>query len=804
MSILDVGNDDGLTYYTTSLNDGELAHEYIQRRGPLPVVTSLAIVHQILRDLLNLEAHQHWVCHMDLESALMTMQNDTFLQLRVYDYELAGTAAKTIKQGCACLVRDCCRLLFLLITGKTYENERLEDFTAIVELPISLRVILKSVLTSSADHSTSTKTLHDEVREAICLQVTLSQARNLHRLLVVDSTAIPRSHLQDLLLEKIPVETVIGPAFQVENNEQTRCYPFAIPATCVATDKPVTLHLLPPSRLLDQTCIASQQPQLWRHDPEKQTHLVPMLGLWDGPDWRFLSELREPGFPLSRLMVDRVSLNPIEVTMVLRQVSAGIKQAAECGAEQVKLDPVNILLCVGYDGPVLSRDLERLLQKRLDAWPKFVVKLRLHQTMQELCEQRLVDTGTLESDEQEINALSARNSQNRSFLCLAAYLLTGEGHIRNISQFPAGLTQQAAGYLRECLDLVLAEAKLPDPDEFIIRFDLLMTETNSVSDTRLIDVTVCAELGESAGFVSDFEEDLIAMDASSDPAKGELRYPINPNLIPQEIDLNTTPNKSSSLPWLALMSAVMVVLGTGIWLIWGESSTASAQAIVKQPTVAPEGSTHTDTALMEAPPPSPRVVQPPEQPVVLVAKASPQLPKAIQPPEQQVGLGAHAIIATLSQPAEPLLSDQPSVSLLAETPPPTSEIVANSPASKTIVEQPAATEPIIIRRAITTPPQEAKLHLGIPVGKHSVAKIPLIAPQEELQTPAPAAVATEHQTASSEPVHEPTSSNPITIRHAIVISPEEIEQFLKQQAAQKMGASTSSLPPTSIPSVVPR
>ena len=54
MSILDVGNDDGLTYYTSSLNDGELAHEYIQRRGPLPVVTSLAIVHQLLRDLLNL------------------------------------------------------------------------------------------------------------------------------------------------------------------------------------------------------------------------------------------------------------------------------------------------------------------------------------------------------------------------------------------------------------------------------------------------------------------------------------------------------------------------------------------------------------------------------------------------------------------------------------------------------------------------------------------------------------------------------------------------------------------------------
>ncbi|MCV5870182.1 hypothetical protein OFN61_33530, partial [Escherichia coli] len=55
MRILEVGEDQGMVYYTSNLNDGEFVEDYVRRRGAVAPATALALVYQLLDDLLQLQ-----------------------------------------------------------------------------------------------------------------------------------------------------------------------------------------------------------------------------------------------------------------------------------------------------------------------------------------------------------------------------------------------------------------------------------------------------------------------------------------------------------------------------------------------------------------------------------------------------------------------------------------------------------------------------------------------------------------------------------------------------------------------------
>jgi hypothetical protein len=48
--------------------------------------------------------------------------------------------------------------------------------------------------------------------------------------------------------------------------------------------------------------------QMWRFNPERHPNILRSLSLWESPEWTFLTEEREPGFTLSRLMAERITL----------------------------------------------------------------------------------------------------------------------------------------------------------------------------------------------------------------------------------------------------------------------------------------------------------------------------------------------------------------------------------------------------------------------------------------------------------------------------------------------------------------
>jgi len=734
MRILEVGEDQGLVYFTSNLNDGEFVEAYAKRRGAVAPATALALVYQLLDDLLQLKGYQRLVSRMHLDRVLVTTLEDTFLQLRVFDYGLSQLDAGTEAQSGVRLVVEACRLIFLLLTGQSYNGENPDRFPALTQLPMSLRTAVRAALSDPANAPASIEKLRDDVREAFSALSSNIKARNFRKHLVVNASLLPQSQLQELLLENVPVETILGTRFRVEDADHTRRYPFSIPAINTKADQSVTVHLLPPSRIVEKSRYEAVPLQMWRFNPERHPNILRSLSVWESPDWTFLTEEREPGFALSRLMAERITLNPAEVIVLMRQIRAGLDQAVECGVQRVDLHPSNILLRVGKNGPLLARELERLMQKRLDAWPSFVVKLRPHMTMRSLYEPLLVDMDIIEGQLNE-DHLQDRDFRYRSFVALAVYLLTGERQSGGTPQFPETVPEAAAAYARECMELTRRAGKTPSPAEFIDKFDSLLSAPTVDLATRLRGNVVAIEEMESAGSVSDFADDWNTNSSEQDDLARDEISPIKRGI--KTHDFNPLLDQKRGMPWGALAAAAAVILGVGAWMFIGSNSEVK-----------------------------------PEVAVVSSSAQGPSNSKVKPPQVDEKKTAVKEPVATVAQNktvSDQTAAPQPQKSPIAITPPKFSPAVA-----------------VAVQNPLSQQSSASPVAPGTEVGKPTMAKsVDVLAVNA---TPSPAAVDPKAVTPTTlNPVVKQSDPDPITIRRAIVPSKEEIDRMKQGHVENRTG-----------------
>lgn len=555
MRVLEVGEDRGLVFYTSNLNDGEYVQDYVSRRGALSPPTAFALLYQLIEDVLLLKVrHARLISGICLNQLLVSTLEDTFLQLKVVDYGFSSADATSTHAPR--LVAQICDVMFLLLTGQVHRGESPDRFPALTQLPTNLRTTMRTALVDPQNAPSSLEKLRDEIREAFTALTTSSQGRNLRKHLVVIGPLQPHSHLQDLLLENIPVQTIFGNRFKVEDTENGRRYPFSIPAVNAKSDQLITVHMLPPSRIVEKSMYEAVPLQIWRFNPARHPNILRSLSLWESPEWTFLTEEREPGFTLSRLMAERVALNPNELLVLMRQVRSALEQAVECGVPRVDLHPSNILLRVGKSGSSATREAERLMQKRLDAWPPFMIKIRPHMTMRSLYEPLLVDFDTNISESEE--HLRDRDFRHRSFVVLATYLLAGERQMGGDLQLGESVPEATALFVREAWEQAQTEGRTMSPMEFMDRFEATLSAPMIDLATRLRGEAVAVEQMESAGAVSDFDNEW------STSYHEQLGKEVPPQSKPAEF--RTFNRHKHAQQWMTYASAATVILSFGFWL----------------------------------------------------------------------------------------------------------------------------------------------------------------------------------------------------------------------------------------------
>lgn len=800
MRILDVGEDQGLVYYTSNLNDGEFISDYILRRGPLQPSIVFTLVFQLLDDLLQLRGYRRVITQMRLDRVVMTTLEDTFLQLRIYDYGLSSNEEEN--QDSSRQVIEICELMFLMLTGKKFAGDSPDRYPSLTSLPMSLRTTMRAALTDPANCPISIDRLRDDVREAIGALVSNIQARNPRKQLVVIAALQPRSQLQDMLLENVPVETILGNRFRVEGEEDNRRHPFSIPCFNVKNDQPVTVHLLPPSRIVDKTQYEAVPLQMWRFNADKHPNILRSLSLWESPDWTFLTEEREPGFALSRLLAERISLNPQEVSVLLRQVQSGLEQAVECGVQRLDLHPSNIMLRVGKGGALVNRELDRLMQKRLDAWPPFQVKLRAHLTMRNLYEPPLVDKP--EHGEHGEVHLADRDYRSRAFVALAAYLLTGQRQTAgSVPKFTEAVPEILGEFIRETLEQSRDHGLTPSPGEFLLQFEGLMHGTSVGMDlaSRLRGNNVPIEEMESVGSVSDFEDEWSdTSDATDDAEHGMPVAPIARRL--KATDFSQKPSYGggkNSIGWPVWSAAAAVVLAfVGWWLLSGAKETP---VVANKPASAPS------PAVAQAPKPEPAPTLKPE------VKPEPAAALVIKPEVAATKPApAPVIVADAEKPTpQPPPAPAPSPAPTPAPKPEVAQTMESKPVIAAVPKEPLAVKPEpevipsvtqpeplksgekkvlggLVTQVTPLPAAEVKLQpppvapAQAPADTPPAPAAPAMPVPSPSQPPAPAPVPTP-ATAPTPPApvpEKPTEPSP-EIRKALLPSPEEIAKFKQGQ-----------------------
>ncbi len=508
MRVLDHGEEAGAVYYSTNLNDGEALDCYVARRGAVPAVTAFCLVQQYLDDLIAGRKCERLLCQMKVGAPLVATHEDAFLQLRIIDYGLSEHEPLNDELRTRRVVAECGRLLFTLLTGQSYSGQSPDRFPALTSLPTNLRTLLRTALVDPDNVTPVLEKMRDDVREAHGTLVSNLQARNSRKGLLLTDALQPLSHVQELLLEKMPVAELLKGRYDVAQGEDVKRFPFSIPAVHSTSRQAVSVHLLPPSRIVAKSQYDAVPLQMWRFNPQTHPHILRSLSLWETPDWTFLTEEREPGFTLSRLLAERSNLNPTEVALLLKQVSAGIDQAKECGVSRIDIHPSNLLLKVGREGANQNREVERLMQKRIDAWPPFVLKVRAHATMRSLFEPLLVEPSL--AGKELLPQMADKDFCNRSFVALAVYLLTGERQVGASPDFGETVPEALAAYLKQMVTAARVPGGAPTPDVFLQAFESHMMPPNpegrGLAAIRAAGAASADDL-ESVGSVSDFDED---------------------------------------------------------------------------------------------------------------------------------------------------------------------------------------------------------------------------------------------------------------------------------------------------------
>lgn len=708
MRVLEAGEEDKTVFFSTNLSDGELAEDYVDRRGALPPVTVFCLMLQFLEDLLSTPKFDQLLPHVSLANPLVTTLEDSFLQLRIVDYRPAASSADLLEVGSRRVVSECCRLLFLMLTGQSFEGQNPDQVPALTCLPTNLRTFLRTVLLDADQASPYLEKLRDDVREAYSSLVSNLQLRTSRRHIVVTEALQPRSQLKEMLLEQVPLAELLNGRFETVTGEEGCRHPFSIPAINLKTDQSVTVHLLPPSGIVPRDQYEAVPLQMWRFNPDRHPNILRSLSVWENPAWTFLTEEREPGFSLGRLMAERITLNPPEVLAILRQVRSGLDQAMECGVRSADLHPSNLMLKVGKGGPMQAREFERLMQKRIDAWPTFLVKLRTHMTMRSLYEPPLVELSDGTSD-RDLH-LAERELRHRAFLGLAVYLLTGERQAGNAPQFSEAVSEPLARFLHSSYD------RTPAPSDFVDSFELHMGQAGPEGRGIAAIMAASAATGgdtEDAGAISDFDED---WSDSTEEAPAAPNYLLTGSATRKSFSYASVPQPRPSVPGRAGMlmwagSAVLLLLMVRFVLFGGSHSdateplhNASPPAIAVKastdPVVAARFSSAPDVAShASATAGKPAITTPPSaKPADEPAPAPVEKPASVTPPA--------APVATPEPP--PSAAPSPAKTATLTSPPPTPANAPDviGPPSPPQAPRDSLETPITIKKAIVPSSKE--------------------------------------------------------------------------------------------------
>ncbi len=450
----------GTMFYTANINDGEPVYEYVRRMGPIPAETALGLAVELSEKLCRLRGYQRFFATMSLTNAMLTVGDGGNLGLRAVDFGLGRREPRAEVYSDAALVREFAWLLLDMMTGQ----ERPPDGEKgprikLGGLPITLRRLLKGLLTNSVTAPVKLQGLHDALEEALKSVQRSFLARNQRRHLIVSSRFYPKTTLERHLIPTPALPRQLSDRYHADERAFGPKDPFRLHLVDAENSDRTGMQILPPFRIISQRNYTPVPEQLDEADMSRFPHVMDVFEGWESDDAIYLAEENWPGFPLPYLQRIKGRFKVRETVVLLRHVVHALDQAAECGIEVRQLRPRDFQVC--FPARTTQADLRALVERRIDVWPQFVMKIRTHAAIRALIQpESEIESAIVDLKQRQPELLKQR------FLALAIEFLTGSTGELPRQNLPAGLFalfERCGGDIRD-------GAPLPEPADFVAQF----------------------------------------------------------------------------------------------------------------------------------------------------------------------------------------------------------------------------------------------------------------------------------------------------------------------------------------------
>lgn len=449
VSILDTLKHEDEIAYTTHVNRGEPLASYVERNGTLGPAIGLGLVVEFLEKFLATRPRfESLLATANFSNLLIFRAEDASVGLRMIDFGLSAGRETEFSLG-----GELRGLLALCLTGvrpgQTAFAEVLEG-PLLANLPSNAAALISG---SRRFTELETEQLLAALREDLHSVTSLSDRNRRDHLKICRQTS-PRAAIETALTPNPALPDELSARFIADWRGVGFDTAFAVSAMDSTNGGRVRVQILPPERVHPGS--PSPTPQ-----SADALQLLRVLEAWEGDEATWVAEEGWPGFPLSLVLATKGRLTATETLIALRQVALGIEQAQRHSVEIPDLRPANLVVC--FPATTNQSDLRKNLERRLDCWPSFVIKIRTQATTLSLLEpphqieRALVNASVNDSENERLK---------RRFLALAIELLTGGTGELPTESLPPALMDLFV----ECGRKMQSGERLPEPEDVLENF----------------------------------------------------------------------------------------------------------------------------------------------------------------------------------------------------------------------------------------------------------------------------------------------------------------------------------------------
>ncbi|MCF6313973.1 MAG: hypothetical protein L3J39_16120 [Verrucomicrobiales bacterium] len=424
--ILDVGCHNGLHYYTTQISDSEPITSYVKRNGPLDTALTLALTIQLTDIIFQMQSKARLLQGLNLGRLQVVSNHNSQLALQISDCSLASCENQTaVSIKPKKLISGIAQILYFLLTAKAYQPKGSDQQLAELDtLPTNVKFILKHTLgAASANGPSSLAQFRKELREAYSAVSPKITKGSRFQAPPVAKRQLPKFRLKQKLFPKLDLSQTFAGQYQLAETSEDdhHCYTYSASFELDQEPCETRIQILPRTHTWPALDFRKLQQDLAKIDPAQHAYLLPVREIQESDEAVLIVEQPTIGFSLPDFLSLRHNkLDAVESVILLNYLRHAVNQANEARIPILGLSIHSIQLHFPQETQFRVRELQK---RRIDHWPKFLLKLRCFPTTEGII--AAPPAGRIESGMNREKCPSAQGVLYKNFIAIAEQLVLG-------------------------------------------------------------------------------------------------------------------------------------------------------------------------------------------------------------------------------------------------------------------------------------------------------------------------------------------------------------------------------------------